>query len=193
MEDLFLGKLVRLTREEPEIMAKLNARWDRDSEFRRSLDDQAVRLWSEKKHLDWAKEHDEQTNENHILFNVRKLSGEQIIGFVSLFQTGSFHRDAWVGIGLGDRQDWGQGYGTDAMQLILRYAFSELNLYRVTLGVHAYNLRAIRSYEKAGFVVEGRERQIVNREGARHDSLVMGILRTEWLALQAHQEGEHGR
>ncbi len=66
------------------------------------------------------------------------------------------------------------------MKIGLRYAFQELNLERVTLGVFAYNTRAIRSYEKAGFRHEGRERRYIHRDGERADVLFMGILRQEW-------------
>ena len=66
--------------------------------------------------------------------------------------------------------------------LILRYAFLELNLQRVSLDVFDYNQRAIRSYEKAGFTLEGRQRGVLLREGKRWDLVYMGILREEWLA-----------
>jgi RimJ/RimL family protein N-acetyltransferase len=69
------------------------------------------------------------------------------------------------------------------MRVMLRYAFRELNLHRVTLTVFEYNPRAIRSYEKAGFVVEGRLRNWLNREGRRWDMIHMGILREEWETL----------
>jgi RimJ/RimL family protein N-acetyltransferase len=85
-----------------------------------------------------------------------------------------------MGISLGDREYWGKGYGSDAMRLLLRYAFHELNLHRVSLNVFEYNPRAIRSYEKVGFVHEGRMRKFLNREGKRWDILYMGITRQEW-------------
>ena len=66
----------------------------------------------------------------------------------------------------------------------LRYAFLELGLERVSLGLHEYNPRALRSYEKAGFTLEGRTRKDILREGRRTDTLWMGILREEWLLLQ---------
>ena len=93
------------------------------------------------------------------------------------------HGEGWVGIGLGERDYWGNGYGTDAMRLMLRFAFDELNLWRVSLGVFAYNPRAIRSYEKAGFRREGLVRGDCRRDGQRWDSVFMGILRDEWLKL----------
>jgi RimJ/RimL family protein N-acetyltransferase len=73
------------------------------------------------------------------------------------------------------------------MNVLLRFAFHEINLRRVTLTVFEYNPRAIRSYEKAGFYHEGRVRCLLNREGRRWDLLYMGILREEWLS---HQKAE---
>lgn len=61
----------------------------------------------------------------------------------------------WVSIGIGEADCWGQGYGSDAMRVMQRYAFTELNLQRLTLSVFAYNAHARRSYEKTGFAVEG--------------------------------------
>lgn len=88
--------------------------------------------------------------------------------------------DAYVGIGLGEQDCWGKGYGTDAMRLILKYAFTELNLFRVSLNVFEYNPRAIRSYEKAGFKHEGRIREFLHKDGKYYDLIYMGILRSEW-------------
>jgi RimJ/RimL family protein N-acetyltransferase len=67
------------------------------------------------------------------------------------------------------------------MNLLLRFAFTEVNLRRVSLGVFEYNPRAIRTYEKTGFRHEGRVRQFLNKEGRRWDMLFMGIMREEWL------------
>ena len=66
------------------------------------------------------------------------------------------------------------------MNVILRFAFDELNLHRVSLNVFEYNQRAIRSYEKVGFVVEGREREFLRRTGQCWDMIFMCILREEW-------------
>ena len=90
-----------------------------------------------------------------------------------------------MGIGIGERDCWGKGYGTDAMRVVLRFAFVELNLHRVGLNVFEYNPRAIRSYEKAGFVEEGRLRGFLHRNNRRWDLIFMGILRDEWERTQA--------
>lgn len=89
-----------------------------------------------------------------------------------------------VGILIGEKNYWGKGYGTEAMRLLVRYGFDVLNLNRIFLQVFDNNPRAIRSYEKVGFVHEGRLRQDVYKNGSYHDVLVMGILRSEWRESQ---------
>jgi RimJ/RimL family protein N-acetyltransferase len=71
------------------------------------------------------------------------------------------------------------------MRLTTAYAFRELNLYRISLTVFSYNTRAIRLYEKLGFVHEGVSRSALYRDGQRHDMLLMGLLRPEWEHIQS--------
>lgn len=178
--NLFTGKQIRLTAEDPEVMAKAFARWNMDSEYYRLLDSDPPHLWSEKQFKDWFEKDLDKDNSNEVFFMIRSLDGEQPIGFVALFDLYWNHGDALIGIGLGDREYWSKGYGTDAMQTLLRYAFTEMNLRRLTLLVFDYNLRAIRSYEKSGFVNEGTVRSVMQREGRRWDWHFMGILKEEW-------------
>jgi RimJ/RimL family protein N-acetyltransferase len=185
MIDLFRGKLVRLTLEEPDALAKAEVRWQRDSEFVRLADSDPVRLDSEKKIREWFVENrvDKGFQPERYSFSVRTLVGDKLIGFFGLY-VDLIHSVAWVGIGIGERDFWGKGYGTEMMNLCLRYAFTELCVHRVSLGLHEYNPRALRSYEKAGFRLEGRTRKDMMREGKRTDTLWMGILREEWLQMQ---------
>ena len=74
------------------------------------------------------------------------------------------------------------------MRLIVQFGFDELGLHRLTLGVHSYNPRARRVYEKIGFVYEGQIRDETLREGRRYGGDYMGILRSEWQALQGVAE-----
>jgi RimJ/RimL family protein N-acetyltransferase len=92
------------------------------------------------------------------------------------------HGDAWIGIGLGERAYWGKGYGSDALRVLLRFAFQELNLHRVTLNVFEYNTRALKTYERLGFTIEGTVREALLRDGRRWDLIFMGLLRQEWEA-----------
>jgi RimJ/RimL family protein N-acetyltransferase len=184
MKDLFRGKLVRLTMEEPDARAKSAARWQRDSEYHRLIDGEPAELSSEKKIRErYEKQAENGTESERYSFSVRTLDEDKFIGFFGLY-VDLIHSEAWVGIGIGDRESWGKGYGTDMMKLCLQYAFLELGVQRVSLGLHEYNPRALRSYEKCGFRMEGRTRQDVRREGRHTDTLWMGILREEWLQMQ---------
>jgi len=185
-ENLLRGDLVRLTCEEPETLAKLEAQWLGDSEYSRLLNwDPALRA-SAKTTQKWIEKQYER--ENDYPFAIRTLADDRIIGMIGLDGIRWTHGDSFVGIGLGNREDWGKGYGTDAMKIMLRYAFTELNLRRVSLDVFEYNQRGVRSYKKTGFVIEGRERGVILREGRRWDMIYMGILREEWEEREKESE-----
>jgi RimJ/RimL family protein N-acetyltransferase len=182
LENLFIGRLVRLASDDPEIASKASERWHRNPEYQRLMDTEAPHLWSRRKIQDRMEEGMEQAISDEYYFTIHVLEGDQLIGFVSLRDVRWNQRDAWVAIGIGDAEYWGQGYGTDAMRLALRYAFMELSLERVSLSVFASNRRAIRSYQKAGFVPEGLKRQVIHRDGRIEDVLYMGLKRQEWQA-----------
>ena len=180
MKNLFTGTLVRLAAVNIDETSKAAARWGRDSEYRRLLDSDPPRLYSVKASREWMEKQLEEEPDT-FWFAIRALEDDRLLGQIDLEVTSWGGRDAFVGIGIGEREFWGKGYGTDAMSLTLRYAFAELNLRRVTLNVFEFNERAIRSYEKIGFRLEGRQRQAIIREGRRWDILYMGILREEWI------------
>jgi RimJ/RimL family protein N-acetyltransferase len=184
MRDIFRGELVRVTSEEPEERAKAEIRWQRDSEYNRLSGMEPSTMYSAKSLKKWfEKKNDDDLELNRYSFSVRTLEEDKLIGFFGLW-VDLIHNEAWVGIGIGERDFWGRGYGTDMMKLCLQYAFTELNVNRVSLGVHSYNPRAQRSYEKAGFRFEGRTRADTRREGKYTDGIWMGILRDEWLQIQ---------
>lgn len=79
----------------------------------------------------------------------------------------------------------GRGLGTEATRLIVGYGFEELGLHRISLEVYAFNPRARRAYEKAGFVVEGVLRDALLWDGEWVDATVMSILAPEWQALRS--------
>jgi RimJ/RimL family protein N-acetyltransferase len=175
---LFQGKLVRLAAEEVQPLAEAVSKWSRDTEYWRLLASDAARVFSVKNSRDWIEK--EQEKPDQFNFTIRVLEDDCLIGMIGLEGILWNHGEAFVGVGLGERVYWGKGYGTDAMRVILRYAFTELNLHRVSLDVFEYNPRAIRSYEKAGFQYEGRMRGMLHRDGKRWDLIFMGILRDEW-------------
>jgi len=86
---------------------------------------------------------------------------------------------ATVGIFLGS-EHCERGYGTDALRVLVDFCFNEVNLNKVRLVVFSFNKRAIRCYEKVGFKTEGVLRQEMYRGGSYHDTILMGLLRSEW-------------
>jgi RimJ/RimL family protein N-acetyltransferase len=118
---------------------------------------------------------------NHVTFAV--TVEDELIGTCSLFHEDALVRQAELGVAL--RLDAaGKGYGTDAVRVLIDYAFTRRNLRRVYLGVLASNERAIASYRKVGFVEEGRLREHAWVRGAYDDEVLMGLLRSEWLAVR---------
>lgn len=105
---------------------------------------------------------------------------EQTVGIVSLINIDYKNRSAECIIDIGVKDMWGKGIGTAAISLILEFAFNELNLQRVYLQVFSFNERAIKLYEKMGFVHEGKFRQALYRSGKWHDIVIMGILKDEY-------------
>jgi RimJ/RimL family protein N-acetyltransferase len=176
------GDLVRLTAEEPETYASYFSRWSRDAEYDRLLSSESAIPRSLPKVKEWYEKNRKKNPSDFYAFMIRCLEDDRIIGETALDGVLWNQGDAFVSISIGERGSWGKGYGTDAMRIILRFAFDELNLHRVSLDVFDYNPRAIRSYEKVGFVHEGRHRGAVNKSGKRYDMLFMGILRSEWQA-----------
>ncbi|MBA4380275.1 MAG: N-acetyltransferase [Anaerolinea sp.] len=111
---------------------------------------------------------------------IRTEDGWALIGSCGFHNIEWTNRAGEVGIAIGDKTCWNQGYGSEVMLLLLRHGFETLNLNRVFLRVHAPNRRAISTYEKAGFVQEGRMRQAVYKNGEYQDVLFMSVLHSEW-------------
>lgn len=98
------------------------------------------------------------------------------VGSVYVRDIDKIHQKAEYGIFIGEKDARGKGYGTAAAKLMVRYCFEELALHRLFLRVYAENERAIRSYEKAGFVKEAHLREDVYIDGEYKDIVLMGIL-----------------
>ena len=187
---LFQGKLVRLTCEDPQVMAEATARWNQNTEYFRLLDSDPAHLWSAKKMKEWFEKDLDSVLPKQLDFAIRTLAEDKLIGFIGFDGISWTDHDAYVAIGIGEAECWSKGYGSDAMQIMLRYGFSELNLHRISLTVFEQNPRGIRSYEKCGFRYEGRIRDFLLRDGQRSDMLHMGILRSEWELLENTEDGK---
>jgi len=179
--DLYRGRLVRLAAQDPQRDAETMAGWSFDSEYLRLLDSDPARPRTAK---GWQADAERRAQRgNQFTFDIRTLEDDRLIGFVGLRVLSWTSGEGGIGIGIGEAAYRGRGYGTDAMRLILRYAFAELNLARVSLEALARNKRAIRSYEKAGFRLEGVQREWERRDGRRRDVVSMGILAEEMEGL----------
>lgn len=107
----------------------------------------------------------------------------QALGEVVINEIDFTNRSANIRIDLFDEAHYGKGYGTPAMLLMLGHAFGSLNLHRVSLGVYAFNQRAIHVYEKLGFVREGVMRDYLYYDHEYHDQIFMSILDHEFRKL----------
>jgi diamine N-acetyltransferase len=113
----------------------------------------------------------------------------RLIGHANVRDFSNSHGTAEIGITLGDVGERGRGYGTEAVRLLLDYAFQHLNVWNVWLDTSAYNPAAIRAYEKAGFREIGRRRGARIVAGVRHDIVLMDCTRDDFYAMFP-QEGE---
>jgi diamine N-acetyltransferase len=128
-------------------------------------------------------------SEHDVVLGVMTKDSDKLIGATGLHHIDFKNRHAAFALSLGDKEEWGKGYGTEATALVVKYAFETLNLNRVWLHVFEYNERAVRVYEKTGFRREGVLRQDMYREGRYWNTYVMAILREEWEASEAAVTG----
>jgi RimJ/RimL family protein N-acetyltransferase len=183
---LFEGERVRLAPHDPDKDAEVESRWTHDPEYMRLVSADPVRPLSpgqiKKKYEEAGKDASRQS-QNRFSFAVRMRADDRLIGVVRLDRIEWNNGAGWLALGIGAAEDRGQGYGTEALRLILRYAFDELNLHRLSASTFEYNTGALRFLERAGFAIEVRRRQAIQREGRRWDDLFLGILREDWERL----------
>lgn len=107
----------------------------------------------------------------------------QIIGESVINEIDNENNSANFRIAIFKSINFGRGIGTEAIQMTLKFAFEKLNLHRIELEVFSFNKRAYASYQKSGFVEEGRRRKAVLINGEYHDAIIMGILREEYIHM----------
>jgi RimJ/RimL family protein N-acetyltransferase len=183
MKDILRGERVRLAAADSQELSKTFSARSRDSELMRLFGSGPARTYSTHATQSFYEKGLDANAENHHWFSIRALDDDRLLGETDLQIDSWQAREAFIGIGIYNRADWGKGFGTDAMKLALRFAFLELNLLRVSLTVFEYNPRAIRSYEKVGFRHEGRLRGALLKDEKRWDMFYMGILFDDWKVL----------
>lgn len=123
---------------------------------------------------------EESTKNSKIQFAIVNLKTDILIGNIGLMDINQTKRCATVGIFIGEEENRGKGYGTDAIRLLLDYGFNYLNYNNIMLNVFSFNERAIASYKKVGFKEFGRRRQSYFLNGKYYDEVCMDILAEEF-------------
>ncbi len=133
---------------------------------------------SEEQHKNWF---ENIKNKNDlVIFAIRLSRDNKLIGTCQLHTLNWIHRSAELQIRIGEKQYQNSGFGSDALKLLLKFAFHDLNLKRVSLHVFSTNLRAIHFYEKNRFVIEGTLRKSAYVDGTYVDTIIMSILDEEY-------------
>ena len=179
---LFEGKDIRFGPIDYEKDPEVESKWTHDSDFMRMYESDPARPMSaamvKKEYEKLEKEIEEE--KNMYFFAVRAKADERLIGKAMI------HRVEWVNgncslrFGIGSPDDRRKGYGSQTLQMLLRFAFAELNMFRVSAHVSEYNEATIIMLQKFGFVEEVRRRQALDRDGRRWDLLIFGLLKDEW-------------
>jgi RimJ/RimL family protein N-acetyltransferase len=180
-DQLFEGQLVRFAPPDADRDVEIVSKWTHDLEYLRLLSADVAKPLSPAQIKKQYEEMDKDA-EKHNAFNfaIHLKEDDRLIGFARLYRIEWTHGTGSLQIGIGDRADRGKGYGTEVLHMLLRYAFDEINLYRLSASTMEYNTGAIRFFERAGFVVEVRRRQAIQRDGKRWDAVMLGLLRDEW-------------
>lgn len=179
---LFESQDVRLGPIDYDKDPEIESRWTHDSEFMRLMETGPARPMSaaivKKQYEKLEKQIQEDKNLYHFMIRARsddRLIGKAVIQWIEWTNGNGFLR-----LGIGAADDRQKGYGTQALQMLLRFAFAELNLFRVSAIVAEYNEGAIVLLRKFGFVQEVCRRKSLERDGRRWDLYVFGLLNEEW-------------
>ena len=179
---LFEAKDIRFGPIDHEAHPEIESKWTHDAEFMRLMELKPVRPLSpemvKKQYESIEKEMEEE--KNTFYFTIRAREDDRLIGKAVVEWIDWTNGNGFIRLGIGVAEDRRKGFGTQAMQMLLRYAFAELNLFRVTVLTPAYNEGAIKLFKKFGFVEEVRRRQALNRDGKFWDLIAFGLLNSEW-------------
>ena len=179
---LFEGQDIRFGPIDYDKDPEVESKWTHNAEFMQLYSIDPARPISaaivKKQYEKLEKRMEEERNFYH--FMIRAKTDDHLIGKAMIARVEWTNGSGQIRIGIGSAEDRRKGYGTQAIKLLLRFAFAELNLFRVNADVPEYNEGAIALLKKFGFVEEVRRRQALERDGRRWDLLVFGLLKDEW-------------
>lgn len=183
---LFEAQDVRFGPIDHEAHPEIESRWTHDAEFMRLMELKPIRPLSpasvKKQYEDLEKQMEE--DKNLYYFTIRAREDDRLIGKAMVEWIDWANGNGYIRLGVGAESDRRKGYGSQALSMLLRYSFGELNLYRVTAVLPAYNEGAIRLLHKFGFMEEIRRRKAMHRDGEFWDVLSFGLLNSEWKEQQ---------
>lgn len=179
---LFEGTLIRLGPIDHEKDPEIVSRWTHNAGFMRTMYTEPMRplpVWQAKKKLEELEKSIEE-DKNLFHFRIRARGDDRLVGIAEILWISWTNLSGYVRLGIGSQEDLRKGYGRETLSLLLRYAFSELNLYRLTALIPDYNLPAQRLFKSFGYVEEVRRREALERDSRRWDLLHYGLLANEW-------------
>jgi RimJ/RimL family protein N-acetyltransferase len=179
---LFEAQDIRFGPMDHEKDPEVESKWTHDAQFMRLYQLDPARPMSaailRKQYEKLEKQIDEEKKLFH--FTIRAKADDRLIGKAAIEWIEWTNGNGFIRLGIGSADDRRRGYGTQALTMLLRFAFTELNLYRVSANVQEYNEAATALLKKFGFVEEVRRRQGIERDGRRWDLLTFGLLAEEW-------------
>ena len=178
--EVLTGSRVVLRRHVPENLAWFR-RWYADPEIARLARYQEAPMRAEEIERFFAAR---VVGPDSLAMAIHERSGDRLVGTCAFSQLDGDNGSALYHITIGEKDAWGQGYGTEATRLMLDHAFGTLGLHRIALFVFEFNERAIRAYRRCGFVIEGRSRESIFRDGSWWDEIAMSVLESDWRAMR---------
>lgn len=123
------------------------------------------------------------TRKNDVILAIETLEDEKFIGTMGLHRINWKDRTAFTGAIIGEKEYWGNGYGTDAKMSLLNYAFNTLNFRKTCSSVFAFNERSLRFSHRCGSRIEGRRKEQVFKDGEYWDEILLAVFKEEWLPI----------
>ena len=178
---LFVGDKIRFAAHDRDQDAETESKWTLDADYLHAIGVRPAYPLSanviKKQHEEAQKEAD-----RNQLFRwaVRLQNDNRLVGWARIDHIEWTHHAGAIALGIGAGDDRGQGYGQDALNVLLRYAFDELNMHRLRASVPGYNSGALRFFGHFGFVEEVRRREALLLHSQRYDEVWLGLLRRDW-------------
>jgi RimJ/RimL family protein N-acetyltransferase len=181
---LFYGERICLAGIDHEHDPAIESAWTQDAGYMRMVSTEPARPLSgaaiKKKYEKIEK--DMEDSNRMFYFTIRMKEDDRLIGWCRVKRIEWSNGRGTIEMGIGSAEDRGKGLGYEALGLLLRYVFGELNLFRVAVFIPSYNEPALALAKKAGFVQEVCHREAIYRDGKRWDFLEYGLLYDEWKA-----------